>query len=201
MACLFSLFQPGLNCRSGTGSCDVHLLKIIHMQTFSRLVAVVSTVLICSSAFSQDAKARISPARSVSGMIGPANVTIAYSSPAVRGRKIWGGLVHYDSVWRAGANEATTFETDKAIMVAGKPLPAGKYGFFLLPRETGSWTVIFNNVPNQWGAFKYDSTKDQLRVEVMPRQSADNTEALEYKIVAGGFGLNWEKMMLFIPVK
>ena len=171
------------------------------MQTFSRLLAVATTVLICSSAFSQEAKARISPARSVSGVIGTANVTIAYSSPAVRGRKIWGGLVHYDSVWRAGANEATTFETDKPIMFGGKSLPAGKYGFFLIPRETGSWTVIFNTVPNQWGAFKYDSTKDQLRVDVMPRPSADNTEALEYKIVPMGFGLNWEKMMLFIPVK
>src|SRR5579864_100375 len=105
------------------------------MQTFSRLLFVVATTLICSFAFAQNGKPRVSPAQSVSGMINKANITIAYSSPSVKGREIWGGLVPYDSVWRAGANEAITFETDKAIEVAGKQLPAGKYGFFLLPRK------------------------------------------------------------------
>jgi hypothetical protein len=171
------------------------------MQTFSRLLLGVTTTLICTSAFAQNAKPRVSPARSVSGMVKKANITIVYSSPSVKGRKIWGGLVHYDSVWRAGANEATTFETDKAIKVAGKPLPPGKYGFFLLPRKIGPWTAIFNNVPNQWGAFKYDSTKDQLRVSVFPQLSADSTEALEYKIGPKAFSLNWEKLTILIPVK
>ena len=171
------------------------------MQAFSRLLFVVTTTLICSSGFAQKAKVHVSPARSVSGMVKKANITIAYSSPSVKGRKIWGGLVPYDSVWRAGANEATTFETDKAIKVAGKPLPAGKYGFFLVPRKTGPWTAIFNNVPNQWGAFHYDSTKDQLRVNVFPQRSADSTEALEYRIDRKGCSLNWEKLIILIPVK
>jgi hypothetical protein len=166
-----------------------------------RLPFVIAATFICASAFAQHTKPRVSPAQSVYGTIRKANIKIAYSSPSVKGRKIWGGLVPYDSVWRAGANEATTFETDKAIKVAGKPLPAGKYGFFLLPRATGSWTVIFNNVPNQWGAFKYDSTKDQLRVDVSPRSSSDNTEALQYKIDSRGFSLNWEKLTIYIPVK
>lgn len=171
------------------------------MQTFSRLLFVITTVFICSSAFAQNAKPRVSPARSVSGMVKKANITIAYSSPSVKGRKIWGGLVPYDSIWRAGANEATTFETDKTIKVAGKPLPPGKYGFFLIPRKTGPWTAIFNKVPNQWGAFHYDATKDQLRVSVFPRQSADSTEALEYKIGRKGISLDWEKSTILIPVK
>ncbi len=158
-------------------------------------------MLICSSSFAQNAKPRVSPARSVSGMVKKANITIAYSSPSVRGRKIWGGLVPYDSVWRAGANEATTFETDKAIKVAGQSLPAGKYGFFVIPRKAGPWTVIFNTVPNQWGAFHYDGAKDRLRVEVFPRQSADSTEALTYRIGRKGFTLAWEKVTLPVPVK
>ena len=171
------------------------------MQTFCRLLIVVTMTLSCLSAFSQNAKPRISPARSVSGMVKKAKITIAYSSPSIKVRKIWGGLVPFDSVWRAGANEATTFETDKAIHVAGQLLPAGKYSFFLLPREKGPWTAIFNNVSKQWGAFKYDSTKDQLRVEVTPRASAESTEALEYTITRKGFSLNWEKLTILIPVK
>lgn len=135
IACLFSQLAHGLNCCDGAGICTVHLLKIKNMQTFSRLLFVVTTTLLCSAAFAQNAKPRVSPARSVFGMVKKTNIAIAYSSPSVKGRKIWGGLVPYDSIWRAGANEATTFETDKAIKVAGKLLPPGKYGFFLLPRK------------------------------------------------------------------
>ena len=171
------------------------------MPTLSRVLLFVTTTFICSSSFAQNAKPRVSPARTVTGMIGEAHITIAYSSPSVKGREIWGSLVPYDSVWRAGANEATTFETDKAIKVAGQSLPAGKYGFFLIPRKAGPWTVIFNTVPNQWGAFHYDGTKDQLRVDVLPQQSTDDMEALEYKISYEGFTLAWEKMILVIPVK
>ena len=171
------------------------------MKNLSRLFFIGITMLICSPAFTQNAKPRVSPARSVSGTVKKANITIAYSSPSVKGRKIWGGLVPYDSVWRAGANEATTFETDKAIKVAGQSLPAGKYGFFVIPRKAGPWTVIFNTVPNQWGAFHYDGAKDQLRVEVFPRHTSDSSEALAYTIGRKGFTLAWEKMILPFPVK
>lgn len=171
------------------------------MPTFSRLLFFVTATFVCTSSFGQTAKPRVSPARSVSGVIKEAHITIAYSSPSVKGREIWGSLVPYDSVWRAGANEATTFETDKAIRIAGQSLPAGKYGFFVIPRKAGPWTVIFNTVPNQWGAFHYDGTKDQLRVDVLPRHSTDSMEALEYKIGRKGFTLVWEKMILLVPVK
>jgi hypothetical protein len=172
------------------------------MQTFSRILFIVITVLVCSSTFAQKkGKPRVSPARSVTGLVKKANITINYSSPSVKGRKIWGGLVPFDSVWRAGANEATTFETSKTIKVAGKLLPAGKYSFFVIPRKSGPWTAIFNNVPAQWGAFHYDSSKDQLRVNIFPRKSADSTEALEYKIGRKGFSLAWEKLNIPVPVK
>jgi len=170
------------------------------MQTFTRLLAVVATTLFCSTAFAQTGKPRVSPAQTESYKIGKAKITIDYSSPSVRDRKIWGWLVPYDKVWRAGANEATTFETDAAIRVAGKPLPAGKYGFFLIPHATGPWTAVFNTVSNQWGAFKYDSTKDQLRVDVSPRVSADSTEVLAYTITNDGFALSWEKLVIPVPV-
>jgi hypothetical protein len=170
------------------------------MQPFSRVLFVFVMTLVCSGAFCQTGKPTVSPAETLSGMIGNAKITINYSSPSVKDRKIWGGLVPYDSVWRAGANEATTFRTDVTIEVAGKTLPAGRYSFFLVPRVAGPWTVIFNTLPYQWGAFKYDPTKDQLRVDVEPRMSADKVEALSYTIVPKGFLLSWEKMIVFIPV-
>jgi len=140
-----------------------------------------------------------SPRDSVSGSIGASTVAINYGSPSVRNRVIWGKLVPYNAVWRAGANEATTFTTSKDIMVEGKKLPAGKYGFFVKPTST-NWTIIFNSVPNQWGAFKYDSTKDVLRVQVTPKANA-MTERLVYTIDANGFNLTWEKLTVPVAVK
>ena len=170
------------------------------MQTFTRLYFAIATTLLCSTVFGQTGKPRVSAAQTVSYKIKDAKITINYSSPSVRDRKIWGWLVPYGKVWRAGANEATTFETDKDIKVAGKPLPAGKYGFFLIPRTTGPWIAVFNTVPDQWGAFKYDSTKDQLRVDVFPRVAADSMEVLAYNITNDGFALSWEKLVIPVPV-
>jgi Protein of unknown function (DUF2911) len=165
-----------------------------------------TTVLLIATAaggfvFSQTPKPRVSPPASVSGTIRSATITINYSSPSVKGRTIWGGLVKYDSVWRAGANEATTFETDKDIKVAGKPLPKGKYGFFLIPAADGNWTAIFNKVWDQWGAFKYDPSKDQLRVIVYPEEAGTLREQLAYKISSKNFSMEWEMFSVPVPVK
>jgi hypothetical protein len=164
------------------------------------LFILLASACISTAALSQAHKPRISPPDSVSGKLTNANITIHYSRPSVKGRKIWGGLVPYDSVWRAGANEATTFETDKDIYISGGLLPAGKYGFFLIPRLDGKWTAVFNKVWNQWGAFKYDATKDQLRVEVMPETLRNNQEMLVYNINTNGFSLDWESLSIPLTV-
>jgi Protein of unknown function (DUF2911) len=163
---------------------------------------LLAGAVVCSVTVSaQKGKPRVSPADSVTGTVKGATITIHYSSPSVKGRPIWGALVPYDSVWRAGANEATTFGTDKDIKVEGMLLPAGKYGFFLLPRPDGNWTAIFNKEPKQWGAFKYDQTKDQLRVEVKTHALSSPVEALNYQITRKGFSLNWEKISVPISIK
>ena len=162
-------------------------------------LAVVATVSF--SAFAQEAKVVPSPAATETGKIKDATVTIKYSSPAVKGRTIWGGLEKYDVVWRAGANNATTFETDKDLKVEGKTLPAGKYGFFLLPRENGTWTAIFNKVSDQWGAMKYEEAKDQLRVDVKVKPLKETQERLVYKINKSGFTLEWDKIAVPVSVK
>jgi len=113
------------------------------MKTMIKSIALLFTAITISvSAMAQDAQPKPSPAATATGKVKGATITINYSSPAVKGRKIWGGLEAFDKVWRAGANEATTFETDKDIVVEGKPLAAGKYSFFLIPKESGTWKTV-----------------------------------------------------------
>lgn len=141
-----------------------------------------------------------SPRDSVSGKAAGSTLTINYGSPSVKGRKIWGDLEPWGKVWRAGANEATTFTTTKAIKVEGKELAAGTYGFFLIPNENGTWAVIFNKVAKQWGAFKYDEKQDALRVNVKVKKAAAH-ERLVYTISAKGFSLLWDTTEVPVSVK
>lgn len=131
-----------------------------------------------------------SPRDSVSGTLGGAHVKIWYGSPSVKGRTIFGKQEPWDKVYRAGANEATIFTTDKAIKVEGKELPAGSYAFFVIPKADGNWTVIFNKTAHQWGAFKYDEKQDQLRVNVKVKKIA-NQEKLVYTIGKMDFDMKW----------
>ena len=111
---------------------------------------------------------RLSPKSFVGQTVGYTNVKIEYGSPGVKERKIWGELVPLNEVWRTGANEATTIEFDKDVLIEGKKVPAGKYSLFTIPGKT-KWTVILNNVYDQWGAYKYDKSEDFLRFTVMPK--------------------------------
>lgn len=145
-------------------------------------------------------EARPSPAKTATGKINGSTIVIQYSSPFVKGRKIFGGLEPYDKVWRAGANEATVIETSKDLTVEGQKLPAGKYSFFIIPKETGKWTVIFNSVSKQWGAYKYEESKDVLRAEVEPKKT-DLTESLTYHVNKGGIALKWENVEVPVSIK
>jgi hypothetical protein len=178
------------------------------MKTTIRLKAVLFLVVACmftSAAMAQTTAAAkapkpvASPRDSVTNMVNGATITINYGSPSVKDRKIWGGLVPYDTVWRTGANEATRFTTDKDITIEGKTLPAGTYGFFAIPGKN-TWTIIFNSVAIQWGAFKYDATKDVLRVTVTPVKSK-KYERLIYIINKKGFDLIWDELKVPVSIK
>jgi hypothetical protein len=114
----------------------------------------------------------------VTQRIGLTDVTINYSRPLVHGRKVFGGLVPYGEVWRAGANENTTIEFTDPVSIEGKPLPRGVYGLHMIPGEN-EWTVILSKVSTAWGSFTYDQKEDALRVAVKP-QTGDAHEALAY---------------------
>lgn len=172
------------------------------MKTIIKSAAVlVATITISFNAFAQETKKPASPPASATGKIKDATITINYNSPSVKGRTIWGDLVPYDKVWRAGANEATTFETDKDITVQGKKLPAGKYSFFLIPKASGAWTAIFNQESKQWGAYKYEENKDALRVDVKTKSLKEKQENLVYKVNKKGFTVNWDKVSVPVEVK
>ncbi|GAA5222366.1 DUF2911 domain-containing protein [Membranihabitans marinus] len=142
-----------------------------------------------------------SPPATATGTISDANITINYSSPGVKDRIIWGQLVPFEKVWRAGANEATTFQTDKDIMVEGKKLPAGIYSFFIIPKEKNNWVAIFNSEAKQWGAYKYDASKDVLRVDVSPQNSEKMYERLTYEVTPSKTIMYWANLALPISMK
>jgi hypothetical protein len=129
--------------------------------------------------------------------VGITDITINYHRPLVKGRKVWGGLVPYGQVWRAGANENTTIEFSDPVTVEGKTLAKGIYGLHMIPTEN-DWTVIFSKVATAWGSFTYKESEDALRVNVKPRP-ADMKEALAYEIDnvtpnAAVVTLRWEKV-------
>ncbi|HEY7214901.1 MAG TPA: DUF2911 domain-containing protein [Thermoanaerobaculia bacterium] len=139
---------------------------------------------------------RTSPRASVTEAVGGGEVRIAYGRPAVQERKIWGELVPYGRVWRAGANEATTITFSQDVQVEGHALAAGTYTFFVIPGEA-EWTAILNRAPRQWGAFNYNPALDALRFPVKPAESPQ-TEYVTYSIEPDGknggvIGMAWEK--------
>lgn len=113
---------------------------------------------------------RQSPEAMVMQRVGVSNVTIHYHRPAVNNREIWGALVPYGAVWRAGANDNTTITFDDPVEVEGKPLAAGTYGLHMIPGED-EWTVIFSTTASAWGSFTYDQAEDALRVSVRPEKA------------------------------
>lgn len=144
-----------------------------------------------------------SPAASVSQTFGLTKVEINYSSPGVKGRQIWGGLVPYDSVWRTGANACTTISFSTDVTIGGNAIKKGKYALFTIPGKM-SWTIILNSDADQWGAYDYKKSLDIARFTVSA-QPADMKERMTFMIEAnsdsvGVVTLWWEKLKVSFPV-
>lgn len=168
----------------------MRLLKKIHLLTFALLFIN----------FLNAQEKPTSTKEVVSGKINGATITINYGSPSVRAREIWGKLVPFNEVWRAGANDATTFETDKELTVEGSKLPAGKYSFFIIPNDK-ECIVIFNKEAKQWGAYKYNDKQDQLRFTVKQKVAKAKAEKLVYTIDKNTISLSWDNWIIPISVK
>jgi hypothetical protein len=151
--------------------------------TFGLVLVLALLLVLPSPSLAQGNKVPASLKASVTQRLGTdGDITIDYSRPGVKGRKIWGGLVPYGMnpgdkyskdkpyPWRAGANQNTTIEFKKDVLVEGKPLPAGKYGIHMIPGEK-EWTVIFSKNNSAWGSFAYNQDEDALRVTVTPAKA------------------------------
>jgi hypothetical protein len=126
------------------------------------------------------------PAKVTQTLASGAVISIDYSQPSVKGRTIGKDLEPKgDAVWRTGANEATVFETSKAVKVNGQALPAGKYGLFSIA-GSNEWTIIFNKTWKQWGAFDYKMADDVLRVKAAAKKATSFAEKMTFTIGKDG---------------
>jgi tetratricopeptide (TPR) repeat protein len=123
---------------------------------------------------------RVSPNSTLTQTVGLTDITIKYSRPGVKGRQIWGGLVPYDTIWRTGANEATTINFSDDVMINGQKLAKGNYALFTIPTKD-QWSIVFNSQAEQWGAFTHDKSKDVLTVTAKP-EKAEFREWMEFEI-------------------
>jgi len=176
-----------------------------------------------SAAMAQVVTPRPSQKASVMQTIGVTDITITYSRPGVKGRKIWGDplpeqakttgeatlddqnvrpkeavIVPYGHVWRTGANEATMFVVTDDVLINGQKLAAGSYSLHTVPTKD-EWTIVFNGTANQWGSFRYDPAKDTLRVKAKPQWVNENQEWLAYTFDpitdnSAQVNIRWEKI-------
>ena len=144
--------------------------------------------------------AQKSPRNQVTGKVGETTIEIDYSAPSVKGRTIWGGLEKYGEVWRAGADANTTFSFDNDVVIGGTTIPAGKYGFFIIPNKKGDWVAIFSKTNNQWGAYSYKPSEDALRVNIPPSITKNIQEQLKYSVGKKSINFAWEYINLSIPI-
>lgn len=147
-----------------------------------------------------DAKAK-SPRLSAMAMIDNNHVHIDYGSPSVRGRNIWNGLVAYNQVWATGAHKATWIDFGQDVMIEGKLISKGKYGFFTIPNKK-EWILILSKTWDMHLADDYKPENDIIRIRVKPHKSKNLVEALTYEVVENGINkgkikVSWEYLYVF----
>ena len=147
-----------------------------------------------------------SPEASVTQQFGNTQIFLSYARPLVRGRKIFGGLVPFDSLWRTGAGDCTTLEWKADIIIGGQKIPAGKYSLFTIPSQN-EWTVILNSDVTLHGAFGYDVKQDVCRFKVKPAKTERFYETFTIEINDltargdGSLNLIWENTLVRIPLR
>ena len=153
--------------------------------------SILSLCLLASvSLLAQDKKPMASPPATAEGTMDGVKVKIDYHQPSAKGRKIMGGLVPYDKVWRTGANASTSIEFDKNVKVNGKSLAKGKYALFTIPTEK-EWTIIFNS-SIKWGSMSYKENEDVLRVSGVKSSKTEFTEMFTISIEGSNIIMKWE---------
>lgn len=165
--------------------------------TFKAMLLLALTVTLSADLQAQGIKMpQPSTSQTISQDFGLGKITINYSRPNVKGRKVFGAMEPYGTVWRTGANSATVITFTEAVKVEGKDLAAGQYGLFTIPGKD-EWTIIFNKGAKQWGAYEYKEAEDVLRVKVKAATLKDKVETFTIQFAdvyptAAQLQLSWE---------
>jgi Protein of unknown function (DUF2911) len=167
-------------------------------------VAVLAIVAVVAVAQQDKSKRPSPPGNAQFTFSDGKKITIDYSRPSMKGRKIYGGLVPYGQVWRTGANEATTFVTEKDVDVGGTRIPQGSYTLFSLPTQAG-WKLIINKQTGQWGT-KYDQSQDLTRITAQKQALPQLVEqfTISFEPASGDattLQLDWENTRVSVPIK
>ena len=162
------------------------------MKQLISFFAIAAFSLSAVTVAAQDKSKRPSPpAKSTVTTTKGTTITIDYSQPSVKGRTIGKDIAPFGKVWRTGANEATTFEVNKPVTIAGKKLEAGKYGLYTIPTEK-EWTIIFNKKSDLWGDSGYSETEDAVRVTSKPVKATTFAEKMTFTTAKSGLvTLTW----------
>lgn len=162
------------------------------------LISTFCTLLLAAVATAQEAKKPLSPKQQVEYRTNNKTITVDYSAPSVRGRRIFGELVPYGQLWRTGANQATTLTTTADLMIGSLHVPAGTYTLFTIPTEK-EWTLVVSKQTGLWGTNKYDQAQDlgRVKMSVVPL----NTPVEQFTIAVGDtLALSWENTRAWVPV-
>jgi len=177
------------------------------MNRTAALLALMSCTAVATPALAQMLELpRPSPTAKVTQNVGLTEITVEYSSPRVNGRKIWGALLPWGELWRAGANAATKLTVSKDVNIGGSAVPAGTYSLFVIPQKSGAWTMIVNRKATAT-TDQYKKEDDVVRVDVKPQPLATARERLAYGFsdfavqTKVGLDLEWEKVRLTLPIK
>ena len=167
------------------------------MRKIFKPCMVAMVAIISMAAFAQ--KKPVSPPAKVEGKSGDASITIEYSQPSAKGRKMLGGINPYGEVWRTGANKSTTLTVSAPVKIEGKDLAAGTYALFTIPGEN-EWIIIINKTI-AWGHFSYKQEEDVLRVTVKPGKTDSFVETFTISYEKDNVVLAWENTKVAFSIK
>ena len=175
-------------------------------KTLLAVGALVAVMVMAAVVFAQQDKSKRAspPANAKCQFADGKTINVDYSSPRMKGRKIYGGLVPYNQEWRTGANEATTFDTTANVQIAGTTIPAGHYTLFTLPSE-GTWKLIISKKTGEWGIPYPGAQNDLARVDMKKQDLPSNVENFTISFQKADpkscvMNLDWEKTRAYVAI-
>lgn len=181
------------------------MIPVSSLLRFAFCGALVSTALLAQNPPPRITAPAPSPSASFKQKVGFTDIEVSYARPSARGRQIFGGLVPYGEVWRTGANTATKVTFSTAVKIGGQPLAAGSYALYSVPGKN-EWTVIFNKVTGEWGAYAYKQENDALRVTAKAVNLSQAVETFtieinDIKTESATLNLVWEKTRVPVTIE